>query len=207
MSVLIPEHLDDLKKSGLTDNSIALLRYAAVPPYQIKLKGVESAYTLPYFTMDGSVNGFQRRKLFPPIKSSHGTMRYWQPPNTSPHLYLPPLLSWRNVAKHVTASLTITEGEKKAACACQHGLITAGIGGVWCWRSTLDNGDNLTLPMLDEFQWTDRTVLVCPDSDAWHEGKSRTSWLDSSPSRKICNSVAPPSSLSNSLIPRAGKLA
>lgn len=173
MSVLITEHLDDLKKSGLTDDSIALLRYAAVPPHQIKLRGVESAYSLPYFTLDGSVNGFQRRKLFPPVKSSNGTMRYWQPSNTSPHLYLPPLLSWRNVAKHATTALTITEGEKKAACACQHGLITAGIGGVWCWRSTLDNGDKLTLPMLDEFQWNDRPVLICPDSDAWHEGKEQ----------------------------------
>ena len=41
------------------------------------------------------------------------------------------------------------------------------------WRSTLDNGAKLTLPMLDEFQWTGRPVLVCPDSDAWHEGKER----------------------------------
>lgn len=171
MSLLIQEHVDDLKKSGLTDSSITLLRCAAVPPHQIKLKGVDSAYGLPYFTLDGSVNGFQRRKLFPPIKSSNGTMRYWQPSNTSPHLYLPPLLSWRNVAKHVTTALTLTEGEKKAAAASQQGLITAGIAGVWCWGSTLDNGDRLTLPMLDEFQWTDRPVLVCPDSDAWREGK------------------------------------
>lgn len=170
MSMLTPEQVADLKKSGLTDMSIELLKYQAAPPRQLP-KGVESAYALPYFNLDGSVNCFQRMKLFPPVKTDHGTLRYWQPPNTSPHLYLPPLLSWQHVARHVTTELTITEGEKKAAAACQHGLITAGIGGVWCWRSTLDNGDKLTLPMLDEFQWTNRSVLLCPDSDAWHEGK------------------------------------
>ncbi len=171
MSVtLLAEHLADLKNSGLTDPSVELLKCTAVPPHQIKIKGVESAYSLPYFTLDGVVNGFHRMKLFPPVKTDHGTMRYWQPPNTSPHLYLPPLLSWPNVARHITTELTITEGEKKAACACQHGLITAAVGGVWNWTSTLDNGEKLTLPMLDEFQWTNRFILICPDSDAWQDG-------------------------------------
>jgi hypothetical protein len=172
MSVLAPEHREDLRKSGLTDTTIEALQFAAAPPHHLKtLRGVKSAYHLPYFDLSGKVDGFQRRKLFPPIITSSGTMKYWQPPNTSPHLYLPPLLSWQSVARHTTTELTITEGEKKAACACQHALITAGIGGVWCWRSRLDNGDTLTLPMLDEFQWPDRSVLMCPDSDAWHEEK------------------------------------
>jgi hypothetical protein len=166
-----PQHLDDLKKSGLSDTTIEALQFASIRPHDLKLKGVESAYAIPYFNPDGSANGFQRRKLFPPITTSGGTMRYWQPPNTSPHLYLPPLLSWQSVAKHATTELTITEGEKKAACACQRGLITAGVGGVWCWTSTLDNGDKLILPILDEFQWTNRPVLLCPDSDGWHDGK------------------------------------
>lgn len=171
MTTLAPEHREDLKKSGLTDNTIEMLHFKAVRPHDVKLRGVDSAYVLPYFHLDGTANEFTRFKLFPPIKTSNGTMRYWQPLNTSPQLYLPPLLSWQSVARHATTELTITEGEKKAACACQHGLITAGIGGVWCWTSTLDNGDKLTLPMLDEFQWPDRAVLMCPDSDGWQKEK------------------------------------
>ena len=169
-NTLLAEHLADLKKSGLTELSIQQLQYQAVPPSQLP-KGVESAYALPYFNLDGSVNCFQRMKLFPPVKTDHGTLRYWQPPNTSPHLYVPPLLTWQEIARDATEKLIITEGEKKAACACQHGLSTAGVGGVWCWRSTLDNGEKLTLPMLDEFQWHNRSVLMCPDSDGWHDGK------------------------------------
>ncbi len=171
MNTLALEHAADLQKSGLTDATVSKMQIAAMPPWEIKIRGVNSAYVLPYFNLDGSVNCFKRLKLFPPVKTDHGTMRYWQPPNTSPHLYVPPLLGWKNVARRTTTELTITEGEKKAAAACQHGLITAGIGGVWCWRSTLDNGDAFTLPMLDEFQWTNRSVLICPDSDAWHDGK------------------------------------
>lgn len=171
MSVLAPEHLDDLKKSGLTSSTIEALGFAAVRPHDLNLRGVGSAYALPYFHLDGTTNDFKRLKIFPPIKTDHGTMRYWQSPGTTPHLYLPPLLSWHNVARHITTEFTITEGEKKAAAACQHGLITAAIGGAWNWTLKLDNGDKLTLPMLDEFQWSDRSVLICPDSDAWHDGK------------------------------------
>jgi hypothetical protein len=65
----------------------------------------------------------------------------------------------------------ITEGEKKAAAACQSGLIAAGVGGVWNWSTRLNNGERLVLPLLEEFVWTERSVLMCPDSDAWQPGK------------------------------------
>jgi hypothetical protein len=172
MNALAPEHLADLQKSGLSDATINALHFESVRPHDIQLKGVESAYQIPYFSLNGSVNCFKRMKIFPPIKTSTGTMRYWQPPNTMPHLYLAPIPNWQTVAKHVTTELIFTEGEKKAAAGCQQGLVVAGIGGVWCWTATLDNGDKLTLPMLDEFIWPNRPVQICPDSDAWHEGKS-----------------------------------
>ena len=86
MVALAPEHRADLDKSGLTDTTIALMQVAAMPPSEIKLRGVDSAYVLPYFHLDGTANAFKRAKLFPAIKTDHGTMRYWQPPNTSPHL-------------------------------------------------------------------------------------------------------------------------
>ncbi|MEO7862327.1 MAG: AAA family ATPase [Nitrospirales bacterium] len=171
MKALAPEHREDLSKSGLTEATITFMQVAAMPPGDIKLRGVTSAYVLPYFHLDGTTNNFKRAKLFPPVKTDHGTMRYWQPPNTSPHLYVPPLLGWASVARNPTTELTICEGEKKAAAACQHGLIAASIGGVWCWRTTLDNGEKFTLPQLDEFQWPTRSVLICPDSDAWREDK------------------------------------
>jgi hypothetical protein len=171
MTALAPEHLADLRRSGLNDAMIEALQFTAVRPHDLKIRGVESAYAIPYFHLDGTPNDFRRMKLFPPLKTNSGTMRYWQPPNTLPNLYCPPVLSWPTVAKNVTTTLIVAEGEKKSAAACQHGLITAAIGGTWCHTATLDNGDKLTLPMLDEFQWTNCPVLMCPDSDAWHEEK------------------------------------
>ena len=173
-SMLAAEHHEDLRRSGLNDATVETLHFRAVRPHDIKIQGVESAYSIPYFNVDGSVNCFERRKLFPPHKTNRGTQKYWQPPNTSPHLYLPPLVDWQTVATNATMTVTVAEGEKKAAAGCQNGLVTAGIGGVWSWRSTLDSGDVLTLPMLDQFQWSNRSVVMCPDSDAWHDGKEMT---------------------------------
>ncbi|TKB72533.1 MAG: DUF3854 domain-containing protein [Nitrospira sp.] len=169
---LSPDQISDLRRSGLTDDTITRMHCEGVRPKEIPIKSATSAYAIPYFRLDGTLNCFSRLKFVPEVVDAQGRkMKYWQPPDSSPHLYLAPLLGWQNVARHSTTELVITEGEKKAAAACQHGLTTAGIGGVWCWRSTLDNGDTLTLPMLDEFQWPNRSVLICPDSDAWHEGK------------------------------------
>ena len=175
MSTLAPEHREDLRKSGLTDATVDLLRLTALPPDALhrKVKTAVSAYTIPYFDLSGKVNGFQRLRLFPPVKGNNGTIKYFQAPGSSPHLYLPPLVDWQAVAKDASKPLNFTEGEKKAACGCQQGLTTAGIGGVWNWTSTLDNGDKIVLPLLDEFQWRDRPVLVCPDSDGWRE---ETGW-------------------------------
>jgi hypothetical protein len=171
MSALAPEHLEDLYRSGLHDDTIRALFIAAVPPHELKhLPKVTSAYALPYFNLDGSVNCFKRWKLFPSITTVDGhTQKYYQPAGTSTHVYLPPLLSWTNTARHSNQPLMFTEGEKKAACACQHGLITAGIAGVWNWRQRLDTGEPFLIPTLDQFVWKDRTVELVPDSDAWRD--------------------------------------
>lgn len=169
MSILSPEQLLDLKASGLNDATIAALGVVAVRPHDLPVKAAQSAYRIPYFDLNGAINGFHRLKFVPPVHTSKGLLKYYQTPGSSPHLYLPPLLAWRAVAINSKVRLTITEGEKKAASACQHGLITAGVSGTWCWRSTLDNGDRLTLQVLDEFLWPNRSVLICPDSDAWTE--------------------------------------
>lgn len=165
---LAPAHREDLTRSGLTEATIAALRFEAVRPADIPVAAAESAYSIPYFNLDGTANCFARLRLIPAVTDRNGRgMKYYQAPDTSPHLYLPPLVDWRSIATNAALSVVITEGEKKAAAACQAGLPTAGIGGVWCWTSTLDDGRPLTLPMLDEFLFTNRLVEICPDSDAW----------------------------------------
>lgn len=174
MKTLSPDHLADLRRSELTDHTITALQFEAVPPSKLPVKAAESAYAIPYFNLDGTLNGFARSKFVPPVKDAQGhAMKYYQPEGSAPHLYLPPLFDWETLAKDPARLLIITEGEKKAAAACQQGLDTAGIGGNWNWTSKRANGDDLVLPLLDEFQWTGRHVLICPDSDAWRDGKGK----------------------------------
>jgi hypothetical protein len=67
--------------------------------------------------------------------------------------------------------IVCTEGEKKAATGCLHGLAMLGLGGFWDWRQKLGDGDRLVIPTLDLFQWRNREVLLMPDSDCWREAR------------------------------------
>ena len=175
MVALSPDMLSDLGRSGLTDRTIALMHCEGIRPKELPLKGAVSAYKLPYFNLDGSVNCFSRLKFVPEVLDATGKkIKYWQAKGSLPHLYLPPIVNWQAIANDAVVPLIFTEGEKKAAKGCQSGLLVLGIGGVWCFTSTLDNGDKLTLPLLEEFQWSNRPVLICPDSDAWHD--DTTGW-------------------------------
>jgi hypothetical protein len=64
MRALAPEHLEDLRKSGLTDDTITKCQYVSVRPHDNKILGVESAYSLPYFRLDATTNCFARWRLF-----------------------------------------------------------------------------------------------------------------------------------------------
>ncbi|MDT7042926.1 phage/plasmid primase, P4 family [Candidatus Nitronereus thalassa] len=177
MSDLHPEHLTDLQKSGLSDQTLSQLAIQSVNPHRLqklgsKYNAVSSAYEISYWDPDGNRNGFSRLKLFPPLKDAKGhTIKYYQPPGSDPHLYLPPLVDWRLTASDPSIFVYITEGEKKAASFCQHGKPCIGIGGVWNWRVKIDSGERLDCPELDQFIWRARQVEIIPDSDAWTKDK------------------------------------
>lgn len=168
---LAPEHQSDLKASGLTDATIAACKFTAVRPQDIKLRGVESAYRIPYFDLDGRTTSGERWKLFPPISGPDGKQKYHQPPGSDPALYLSPLVQWDEVARDPQRSVSGTEGEKKALAMSQIGVPTIGIAGVWNWRQRLDHGDRLVIPSVDLFIWKDRVVELVPDSDVWRKEK------------------------------------
>ncbi|MGC4097194.1 MAG: AAA family ATPase [Nitrospira sp.] len=165
---LAPEHLKDLARSGLTD-VLEQLQCESVRPHDINVHGVQSAYRIPYFTLDGNRNCFERWRLFPVVQRADGTkQKYYQPPGTDPNLYLPPLFSWQAIARQPRTTVLFVEGEKKAAAGCAKGLFAIGVAGLWNWRQKLDDGKPLMIPTVDQFQWKNREVLLVPDSDAWH---------------------------------------
>src|SRR5689334_16527155 len=131
MMSLAPEHLADLKASGLTDDTITACMFAAVRPQDIKLRGVDSAYRIPYFDFYGQPYAVERWKLFPPIVRPEGKQKYHQPKGTDPHLYFTPGINWQDLATDPQQPITFTEGEKKAAALSQHGIPTIAIAGCW----------------------------------------------------------------------------
>ena len=125
------EHIDDLKRSGLSDETIATCRF----------QSERYGYRITYFTLHGEVNGFNRWRLVPPIKDRDGrTRKYSQRKGSAPHLYLPPLLDWQTVAQNPQRCLVVVEGEKKTCMGVQVGLGAVGVGGTWCWRIKLESG-------------------------------------------------------------------
>ena len=97
---LTPEHIEDLARSGLTADVLSTLHIEAVRPHDIKITGVNSAYRIPYFTLEGKRNGFERWRIFPVIQRADGSrQKYHQPPGSDSQLYLSPLYPWPDVAR------------------------------------------------------------------------------------------------------------
>jgi putative DNA primase/helicase len=149
-----PDHLADLRKSGLSDDTIRAAGIYSIRPCDlahffnlrrgVPLK-IESALCFPYQRGD-----FARIKLFPPL----GKMKYAQPPGTGARLYMPfPIKA---------DEIVLCEGEKKTLAAHQAGLNAVGIGGVWNW---LSNG--LPIDDLNLIDWDGREVTIIPDSDVF----------------------------------------
>lgn len=163
---LHPDHLEDLRKSGLLNETITQAGIYSVRPSDIpkKLEGkfmkVESLLAFPYPGADG----FERFKLFPAQQTEKGTIRYYQKAGTAPRLYIP--AKAQAVLQDVSIPLYLTEGEKKALKACQEGLFCISAGGLWNWSDGSEE-KNL-IPDFDKIEWKGRTVYLIPDND----------WLD-----------------------------
>ena len=128
----------------------------------------QSGVLLPYHDFDGKPTGFFRVRLLTQPRSFAAEavkpQRYVQPPDTGVAAYFPRSVKWRDIVSDSTRPIYVTEGEFKAACACENGLPTIGLGGVYSWRSA--KGGIAFLPELDEVAWAGRHVFVVFDSDA-----------------------------------------
>lgn len=172
MAYLTPAHLADLRRSGLTDETIAAAGFYSLTPEQVPALTKcdvynKSGLAIPYrgcqFS-DGTP--YLRVRLDQPFTTKKGDrVRYLSRKGERNRLYLPPLLP-PNWATDTSIPLAITEGEKKAAAACQAGIACLGLSGVWCWRTTLGSaGQTLPIPDLCNIVWVDRQVSIVYDSD------------------------------------------
>ena len=140
---LHPEHLADLRRSGLTDETISALEIHSARPGDIpRLAGwnpkeVTSVLVFPY---PGEA-GFCRIKVFPAFVDKNGRkVKYLQRSGTGVRLYVPPF-----AARHLTnpyEPLAWTEGEKKPQGPARRGLpasVSGDCGIGWKIRSPSRN--------------------------------------------------------------------
>ena len=159
-NLFYPEHLDDLKASGITVETAIRAGLRSVSNDELaKLLG---------FTLPARTTGLQflygpeffRVKLFPPLVGNKRTMKYAQRKGSGVKLYLPP--NTKSFLKNITVPLCIAEGEKKSLKADQEAIPCIGIGGLWNWVR-----DGQPIADLDSIAWVERPVTIVPDSDIW----------------------------------------
>jgi hypothetical protein len=159
---LHPDYLADLRKSGLSDETIRRVGIYSVVPRDINGKigfndpKIESVMAFPYPGCDG----FEVLKIFPPRDG----FKYIQPKGSPNRLYIP--CQVREILSNPSILIHLTEGIKKALKACQEGLPCIAMSGLWNWSD-----GSVGKKLISDFnlvQWRDRKVCICPDND-WEQ--------------------------------------
>jgi hypothetical protein len=164
---LAPEHLEDLRKSGLTDETLTAQFIRSVPPSMIArvlgfdLPAVRSALLFPFRSPAGGFMDHVRVKVFPTLADANRhAIKYLQPKGVPPRLYF--VASCLREALESEAPLWLVEGEKKALAVAQLGLSAVGFCGVEGWHA---KGERRLLADFDAIRLRDRVIELLPDGD------------------------------------------
>ena len=91
--------VDDLAKSGLTENDIRKLKIKyCIGTQTEKLTDKKfkcESFKIPYLDIDGKDTGFYRIRLLNPVRGFTKPRRYTQPAETMPHAYFPAVIDWK----------------------------------------------------------------------------------------------------------------
>jgi putative DNA primase/helicase len=171
---LHPDDLADLKRSGLSDETIAAMGCFSVDTETIRhLTGVTKVdspgYFIPYAgIVDQTGEPYGRYRLRQPVEK----MRYVAGRGDDPQLYIPPALA----DLPPSDLMVVTEGEKKANKAAQEGIHCVAVPGVWngfdagqravekCAGDRVSE-DTSPIPTLIDLAKKYKRVLVLGDSD------------------------------------------
>jgi putative DNA primase/helicase len=178
---LLPGHLADLRKSGLSDLQIAACGfYSLQAPATIKKVLRWGRYNgqlgcclaIPFCDASGRSTGYVRLKPDSPRKGKVDgkPVKYESPKGLANQAYFPP--ATRAVLSDATIPLLVTEGEKKSAKADQDGFPCVGLVGVYGWQKKRANkegeprGERELIDALASIPWQGRSVCIVYDSDA-----------------------------------------
>ena len=172
---LHPHHLTDLRRSGLTEATIAALGFYSVTSDEaaaiLGFDPCRDCLAFPFPSRNGQ-KPFVRLKPDVPFVNADGKpAKYLSPKGADNRLYLAP--ATRLVLGDAGKPLIVTEGEKKAAKADQDGFPCIGLTGVSCWRQRprdkqgekIEDAPGEPIPDLDLVACSGRCVYLCFDSD------------------------------------------
>jgi hypothetical protein len=171
---LLPQHLADLRASGLSDDTIRRCGFhSVITPGQVtrllrwrgRAKSLGACLAIPF----SQAPGYVRLKPDNPRRDRRGkAVKYESPVGRPNRAYFPP--GTAAVLADATVPLVITEGEKKAAKADQEGFPCIGLVGVYGWQkprgAAAPRGDRYLIDDLAGVAWRGRAVYVVYDSDA-----------------------------------------
>ena len=177
---LLPQHLSELRSSGLSDEQIQLCgfyseanpsRWSALLKWKTPPRQRAPVLCIPFFDADGKPLDYVRVKPDQPRSGTNKKpIKYESPIGASNRAYFPP--ATRSVLSDSTKSIVITEGEKKAAKADQEGFASIGLVGVYGWQKARPKdkagkgeGPRELIPDLAIVAWRDRRVIIAFDSD------------------------------------------
>jgi P4 family phage/plasmid primase-like protien len=172
---LHPDDLADLRRSGLTDDTIAAMGCRSAEAETIYDRtGVDirsGGYSIPYpGEVDQTGASYSRWRLSSPAS---GQQRYLGGRGDAPRMYVSPHFARLPPDDDL---LVITEGEKKSACGVQNGIHCCAIQGVWSWLAAGARAaekiagegvspESVPLPTLLDIARKYKRVLVLGDSD------------------------------------------
>jgi putative DNA primase/helicase len=165
---LSQKHLDDLHKSGLSEETIRRAGiYSEKDPaaggkllnWNGPARMLGTCLVFPYPNASGESSGYCRIKPDKPRVKNGKPHKYEAPLGQGNRLYFPP--GTLSVLSHPSTPLLITEGEKKALKADQEGFPCIALSGVDCGMK-----DGELIADFGAIPWQGRTAYIVFDSDA-----------------------------------------
>jgi hypothetical protein len=167
---LLPQHLEDLRRSGLSEETIARWGcYSIVERSEMQTLGfgiTPPAMALPILPPDRNEPDATDVMLKPdsPRTDKRGrAAKYEARPNSRNRIHAP--LAIRNKLSDASQPLVITEGQKKSEKGAQDGICVIALPGVWNWRERIGES-SFPISDFELFPLASRRVLLCFDSDA-----------------------------------------
>jgi len=179
MTIILPTHLADLRRSGLSDETIRDARIysewdgrkiAELLHWRGDAKQLGASCIYPYKQLDGAFNCYARVR---PDRPRANGGKYEAPLGIGNRAYF--TLAAIEAVKTTGARIAVTEGEKKALCCSQAGIPCVGLAGVWAWQRPRPKdskgkgqGERLLIDDLDQIDWPGREVPLIFDTDPRH---------------------------------------